>query len=286
MDTTGSSLFSGIRAYYDRTWFDYRTVWLDPDNLAFHFGYYGDGVTSHREALVHTNATLAKLAAIRENDCVLDAGCGLGGSAFWLAQEIGANVVGINIVPGQVERARQIAQVKGLAGKVEFHSTDYCNTGRPDASFDVVWALESLCHAADKQAFYREAYRVLKPGGRLIIAEYMLRGAAHSPGDARLLREWLHGWLMPNLYQGSEHVEAATAAGFEDVSVLDHTPTVRRSLARLFKLARIAFVPSEAFYRLGLRCRVQRGNVIASLRQYQALSRQLWFYGLLNAVKR
>jgi tocopherol O-methyltransferase len=285
METT-VSLFSSIRSYYDRTWFDYRTMWLDHENLAFHFGYYDEGVNTHQEALVNTNATLARLARIQPGDHVLDAGCGLGGSAFWLAQERGATVLGVNIVPRQIARAKEIAQEKGLADKVQFHGADYCHTGQPDASFDVVWALESLCHCEDKQAFYREAFRVLKPGGRLIIAEYMLQGAPDTPRDARLLKEWLEGWTMPNLYQGTQHEAAATAAGFGEVGVIDHTQTVRPSLARLFRRACVAALPNEAFYRLGLRCGFQRGNVVASLRQYQALSRRLWFYGLLHAVKR
>ena len=286
MDNNVANLFSAIRGYYERTWFDYRSVWLNHDNLAFHFGYYGKGIRSHREALLHTNQTLASLAAIRESEDVLDAGCGLGGSAFWLAQNVGARVVGANIVPHQVQLARAIAVKKGLSDKVQFHAIDYANTEWPDASFDVVWALESLCHAPNKHAFYREAYRLLRRGGRLIVAEYMLLDAPRSSRDARLLSDWLQGWFMPNLYAAPQHTDAATTAGFEDVCVMDYTRVVHRSLLRLFALSLLAALPNEALYRLGWRCTVQHGNVIASLRQYQALSRSLWFYGLLRGIKR
>jgi len=96
------------------------------------------------------NAALASGIRIRPGARILDAGCGIGGSAIWLARTFGAFVTGITPVESQVERARRIAGELGVADRVQFMEQDYTCTTFPDASFDVVWAMESVCHAADK----------------------------------------------------------------------------------------------------------------------------------------
>lgn len=155
------SLTDAIVGYYDETWLDYRILWLNPDNLAVHFGYTDQSTRSHTDALKNMNRVLADRVQIQSGERVLDAGCGVGGSSFWLAKERGAEVVGITLAPGQVGKARSYAARRRLADRVHFEVADFTATPFPDASFDVVWAVESLCHAPDKAAFYQEAARLL-----------------------------------------------------------------------------------------------------------------------------
>ena len=95
-----------IRAYYDETWLDYRFLWLNPRNLAVHFGYWDERTRNHGESLVNMNRLLASRIGIRTGHRVLDAGCGVGGSSLWLAQTCGATIVGITPVASQVARRR------------------------------------------------------------------------------------------------------------------------------------------------------------------------------------
>src|SRR5258708_27943241 len=103
------------------------------------------------------NGVRANAAGARRRAVVLDAGCGVGGTAIWLAGEFGARVVGITPVAGQVTRARRLAGVRQVADLVSFDQQDYRSPTFPDASFDVVWAQESVCHAPDKQSFVTAA---------------------------------------------------------------------------------------------------------------------------------
>src|SRR5215813_12507551 len=91
-----------IIGYYDETWLDYRMLWLNPDNLAVHFGYTDSTTRSHTDALKNMNRVLADRVRIQPGERVLDAGCGVGGSSLWLARERGAEVVGITLAPSQV----------------------------------------------------------------------------------------------------------------------------------------------------------------------------------------
>lgn len=285
---TGAPVGDALRAvvrYYDRTWVDYRLLWLNRDNLAIHFGYRSDDRASHAESLLNTNRVLADMARIAPGDRVLDAGCGIGGSSVWLAEQRGATVVGITPVRSQVSRARANVQRRGLTHLVAIECADYGETGLPAASFDVVWALESVCHAVEKARFYREAARLLRPGGRVVLAEYIRSARALPPADELLLREWLSGWMIPDLDTCDEHVAAARSAGFGDIEVRDVTPHMRRSLRRLYKLSLPGIPIGLALRRLGLRDDVLHANAVASHRQYVALQRGCWYYGMIAAVR-
>ena len=272
-------------AYYEQTLLDYRTVWLNGSNLAFHFGFHDHEHRTHAAALENTNRTLAQIGAIRTGDRVLDAGCGLGGSSLWLAESLGARVVGITLAESQADQASRIAARRGLADKVTFERADFTSTPFPDESFDVIWAVESLCHAEAKCRFYHEAARLLRPGGRLVIAEFIRTTRKLHPQAERVMREWLDGWAIPDLDTEQEHVGAAAAAGFSNISVRDCTIFTRPSLARLYRMAALAVPLNEVLHRLGVRNEAQHRNVVASVRQYQALETDSWFYGVLSATK-
>jgi len=272
-----------IREYYEQTWHDYRFLWLSPSNYAIHFGYWDQVTRSHADALNRLNAVLASCIGIHPGAHILDAGCGVGGSSIWLAKRFGATVTGITPVGSQVRRARRIAAEQGVADRVRFAEEDYTRTTFADASFDVVWAVESVCHAADKAAFYREAQRLLRPGGRLGIVEYM-RTSCPLPDDGEaLLHNWLSGWAIPDLATAEEH-RAWAQARFTEVQLIDITLNVRRSLARLHRMA-VAAWPGELILRtLGLRSDTQHGNWRGARDQFRALARGLWFDAVLTAT--
>src|ERR1700694_4686200 len=164
---------SRIRAYYDETWMDYRMLWLNPQNRAIHFGYWDEHTASHTQSLLAMNRVLASHLGIRSGQRILDAGCGVGGSAIWLAKTYDVKVVGITPVASQAARAYRYAQEQGVADQVSFEQQDYTHTTFSDASFDVVWAMESLCHAPNKRLVLAEARRLLRPSGRGGVGEYM-----------------------------------------------------------------------------------------------------------------
>jgi cyclopropane fatty-acyl-phospholipid synthase-like methyltransferase len=273
-----------ISAYYDQTWLDYRLLWLNRNNLSVHFGYSDSTTHGHAASLLNMNRVLADRAGIRPGQRVLDAGCGVGGSSLWLAKQCGAQVMGITPVASQVARARRFANDRRLAELVEFELADYTGTPFPDSSFDVVWALESLCHASDKAAFYREAARLLRPGGRLVVAEYIRAARPLDRAGEQLLHEWLDGWAIPDLDTRAEHARHARAAGFSQFQLDDVTQNTRPSLRRLYRMSNWSYPIAKLGHVLGIRSAIQHGNVFGSLRQYQALERGLWFYGILSAT--
>jgi cyclopropane fatty-acyl-phospholipid synthase-like methyltransferase len=278
------SLTDAIVGYYNETWLDYRVLWLNRDNLAVHFGYTDDSTRSHTDALKNVNRVLADRVQIQPGERVLDAGCGVGGSSLWLATERSARVVGITLAARQVEMARSHAARRGLTERVHFDVADFTATPFPEASFDIVWAVESLCHAPRKSAFYQEAARLLRPGGRVVVADFVRTARPLDPTGEQLLHEWLDGWAVPDIDTSAEHLEHLAAAGFTDARLDDVTVRTRPSLRRLYRMAYWTYPLAVLGRVTGVRSEVQHGNVVGSIRQYQALCHGAWFYSILSAT--
>jgi cyclopropane fatty-acyl-phospholipid synthase-like methyltransferase len=222
---------------------------------------------------------------IQPSERVLDAGCGVGGSSLWLVQERSVDVVGITLPAGQIAMARSYAAQRGLADRVHFEQADFTATPFPDGSFDVVWAVESLCHAPRKAAFYQEAARLLRPGGRVVVADYVRADRPLDHTGEQLLHEWLDGWAIPDIDTPGEHLAHLAEAGFAETRLDDVTVHTRPSLRRLHRMAYWTYPLAVLGRVTSIRSAVQHGNVIASIRQYQALQRGAWFYGILSATK-
>jgi len=103
---------------------------------------------------------------------VLDVGCGFGGTSRYLAKALGpdSSVTGITLSPKQVERGTELAVEQGVAGNTEFMVMDALKMDFPDDTFDIVWACESGEHMPDKKKYIDEMMRVLKPGGKFVMA--------------------------------------------------------------------------------------------------------------------
>jgi ubiquinone/menaquinone biosynthesis C-methylase UbiE len=275
-----------VSDYYSNTLWDYLLAWTDQKNLALHFGYRDGAQLGHTASLSYANKVLADTIAIKPGERVLDAGSGLGGSSFWLVKHRGAITTGIALGVDQVALARQEASRRGLSQECRFLVSDFQCLPFPDKSFDVVWAQESLCHAPAKSDFFKETYRVLRPGGRIVVSDFFLRSQKILDSSNRIvLKEWLDAWKIPFLWTAAQHSNAAKSAGFVNVSISDVTRCTFRSHLRLYRMASLVLPLAIVLGHAGARNSIQHGNVIAALRQYQALRSNIWFYAILSAHK-
>ncbi len=273
-----------IRAYYDESWTDYTLVWITKQARGLHFGYWDETTRTHAESLTNINRVLAAAIGIRDGQRILDAGCGVGDGAVWLARHFNVEVVGITLVPAQIARAQAFARRMGVHDRVSFELQDYTDTSFADASFDVVWALESLCHAPDKLAFLTEAHRVLRPGGRLGVVEYMRTERALSPDEDRLMQRWFAWWAIANLGSDADFRRWTAAAGFEETDLSDITPHALPSFRRLYRLARVVYPGATLLRALRLATQIQYDNKRGSLAGYKALHAGLWHQSVLTAT--
>ena len=275
-----------IIEYYDQTDWDYRKVWDDSKYPAMHFGMYDEENTNHNSALINTNVELSNICNIQTGDKVLDAGCGRGGTVFWLAEQKEAIATGVNIVESQIQFCLEKKAKFKYPNRVHFLKADFHKIPLPDASFDCVWACESLCHSSNKTKFYQEAYRLLRPGGRLIVSEYCRNSRSFTKEDEVLIRDWLSNWVIPDIDTVDEHKNNALEAGFDTCHVYDYTDKVRVSLRNLNEQSRRWAWLGETLDSLKLRKRHQLNNLRAGYLQYEAFQKGLWSYRVINAIKR
>ncbi|MBD2662892.1 methyltransferase type 11 [Richelia sinica FACHB-800] len=176
-------LYQQIRHFYDASSSLWEQVWGEH----MHHGYYGpDGSEEkdRRQAQIDLIEELLQWSGVTTAENILDVGCGIGGSSLYLADKFGAKATGITLSPVQAKRATERAIAANLSHRSEFLVANALEMPFVDNSFDLVWSLESGEHMPDKVKFLQECYRVLKPGGTLIMATW-----CHRPTDTSPLTE-------------------------------------------------------------------------------------------------
>eukprot|EP00924_Labyrinthula_sp_SR-Ha-C_P013407 augustus_masked-scaffold_5-processed-gene-1.15-mRNA-1 protein AED:0.28 eAED:0.28 QI:0/-1/0/1/-1/1/1/0/338 len=156
---------------------------------------------------------------------ILDIGCGIGGSSRFLARwaiEKGIKVetYGVTLSDKQVERARQLSKQQGLQDNCFFQKADALALPFSDAEFDLVWSLESGEHMPDKEIFVKEAYRVLKPKGKLMIATWCTKEASElTEAEKRSLNIIYKEWALPFFVSMQEYERIFSNLGIKKNNV-------------------------------------------------------------------
>jgi ubiquinone/menaquinone biosynthesis C-methylase UbiE len=271
--------------YYAESENAYKDSWDLDNSLAIHYGYWDDKVKNFPQSLLRMNEVMMEAAAIRSSDKVLDAGCGIGGSSIFLAENIGCDITGISLSERQVNQAKELAIEKKVEDKVEFKVMNYCATNFPDESFDIVWGCESICYADDKEQFIKEAYRLLKPGGRLVVADGFVTNFKNN--DRSTIRNWLDGWQVNYLETLDRFEEFMSETGFKNIFSTDISKFAAHSSRRLYKfyfLANLNLLWKMITFS-DHSTEMQRKNIAACKHQYYGMKKRLWQYSLIVGTK-
>jgi len=279
------SVADDVITYYDHCHIDYRLAWGLHRNRSIHYGYYEDGIHGRHAARENSNRVLMRELALGKKDFVVDAGCGIGGTSLWLAENSSARVLGINIQPMHLEIARRLAEQNRAGDRVTFHQGDYCDMPIADGAADAVFSLEGVAHARDKARFIAEAARVLKPGGRLVIFDYFGRAEPLCSRDQKDLARFMSGWALPDLPHWSLFEEAARRAGFGECRFRDATTHVLPDSLHMRVLCASVLPFTLLFYRWGERARRVTANRISGWLQYRLFRQRILTYGIFVAVR-
>ena len=274
-----------IERYYDLSEVHYRKFWRLGKSRSLHYGYWDASTKNFHDALLNINRKLAAEINISSHDHVLDAGCGIGGSCIWLAKNVGCTALGISLSRKQIAQAKHLVAELNLDKQVTFFERDYTATGFPDASFDVVWAIESVCYIPDKSLFAKEAFRVLRKGGRLVIADFFKTDNLNEH-DSDLVKRWANGWAIEDYVTEESFVKQLRESGFLNIRFINITSAIMRSARRLYRAYFIGIIPAFIYRVIHPGATVlARNNVDTAYLQYKTLKKGLWKYGIVTAYK-
>jgi len=228
---------------------------------------------------------VAEFGGVKEGEHVLDAGCGVGGSSIFLAKVHGCTTQGITLSTKQVETCRKNARVEGVAEKCSFELADYTNTGFPDNTFDVVCAIESVCYARDKNDFLKEAFRILKPGGTLVVADFFGSDQVKDAKNHPLMVKMAETWAIERFANQTEFQDDAQSVGFVDCEMKDISANVEKSVALLLRLFRYGFLVNYLLRVFRRRNKAMSKNYWSAYYQSKAFRKGLWNYVLFRGVK-
>jgi len=214
-----------IMDFWNKTSNGWQTVW----GPHIHHGYF----ENHRETPVQAQEKLIErlvaLLEISPQDEILDAGCGLGGSSLYLAKKYCAHVTGITLSQKQVDMATGLAK-KARIKNVNFKVEDALSLASfLDNTFDIVWSLESCEQFYDKQLFIQQAFRVLKPGGKLILATWCSGAEEYKGLQAKKYKKLCIALQLPYMPTINHYAKLLQQQGFIIKQTLDWSGNVKET---------------------------------------------------------
>ena len=202
----------------------YLSQWSDMESY-LNVGYSRPGqyhlhVNSHRRLINRLADGLLDLHAAGPHAAerrLLDIASGRGGAAIHAHCRYGLYVTGVDITPYNACRAATNARAGQVWPAVRFGMGNSMRLPLADASFPLVWSIESPAHFPDKPIFLKEAARVLKPGGAITLADLLAveKVAAASPENRQIYDEFLRVWDVPYLETFDSYRQAIAEAGLE-----------------------------------------------------------------------
>lgn len=274
-----------IEKYYDDSTFFYRYLWGNKKNLAMHFGFWDKDTKNLNDSLINENRYVAKALDIKKGDKVLDAGCGVGGTAIWIAENYGADIIGITITGKHILLAKKYAEERGVLDLTKFELKDFCDTGLPSESFDKIYSIESACHAVDKKVFLKEMFRLLKKGGKLVVCDGFITKDNLSKSDDKYYRDLCVGWVLPNLALYSKFHDDLNELGFRNIQSQEATEKVIKSSKEMYKSSKFIHPLLVLLEKMRLTSKTNVLAEVACQAQYHIFNDKTAVYGIFIAEK-
>ena len=210
-------------------WDQISAAWDEIWGPHIHHGYYTADKVTPLEAQERLIVELSKFAELEDGFRMLDAGCGMGGSSLYLAQKHQAEVIAITLSSRQVEIAQEKVAAAGCS-TVEFRVEDaLAMSSLDDASFDLVWSLESCEQFFDKPRFLEQALRVLRPSGKLMLATWCSSKETFTDRDATKYKKLCEAFDVPYMPTISTYSQMLKDAGFNLPKEANWKPQVEKS---------------------------------------------------------
>ena len=242
-----------VAGHYDELDAVYRRIWGEH----VHHGLWRTGRESPREATDALSDLVAERLELTPGQAVVDIGCGYGATAERFARLHGVEVTGLTVSAAQAA----IAERRGFTCLCR----DWLDNRLADAAFDRAYAIESSEHMVDKARFFAEAFRVLKPGGRLVVCAWLAKSAPTRFEVRHLLEPICREGRLPSMGSAEEYQALAEGAGFRAAGFEEISREVRKTWALVARRVAAGLVADPGLRRLALSRGTKNRSFLLSL---------------------
>lgn len=214
-----NDLYNTIIKGLDKSGKDLSSLTLDDLQPVDEFHIRGDTATKE----------LIALSGFTPDMHILDVGCGVGGSTRRLSHVVGCRVTGIDLSDEYIDAAERLTGLLNMQERVGFHACSALALPFSENSFDGCWAIQMNMNVEDKLGWLQEVYRVLKPGGRVVL--YEVCGNKNTPVHFPV--PWAQDSSMSFLVPPAAFREVITSAGFDIVAWHDKTDLAQKAFAHM-----------------------------------------------------
>lgn len=273
--------FERLNRYYNFSRWKYN--WFL--NGSRHFGFYPERkwIPTQKAQTLMQNLVAEKVGAGPEKR-LLDAGCGQGVTAIYLAERYGCSMEGVTVVPYEMQEANKRAKKSGASKKVKISLMNYSHLKFPNNYFDGIYSQESLVHSTNIGETLKELHRVLKFGGRIAFFEYsMADDNKFSEEELKTISEMNHASAMHSIVKMRHGLleKFMQNAGFQNVRV----ENISEEVGPMIKRYEIFAKPLYRFFKFfGLTHGMP--NLVAAARMVKFGEKDLVRYNIFTAHKR
>lgn len=246
-----------VRDYYDRHTAAFVSHGHGADAGAIHRAVWGPGVGDRGQAIHYVDERIADVIRGVPEPAgrplhVVDLGCGVAGSACYLAARLPVRITGITLSPVQARLAQARIREAGVSDRVVCLEGDYNELPAEVGTADLAYAIESFVHGPAPDRFFAQCRRLLRPGGVLVICDDFRRPTMDQRA-ADAIDRFRRGWHVNTLLDREALVALARAHGFDHDSTVDLSPylelrrTRDRALNALLPLLRLLPVNANRF---------------------------------------
>ena len=222
---------SDTERYYNEHDGVYRSFW-DKDG-GLHWGLFSSDQQSFTEACENLSRIMVTQASINEKSRVLDLGCGNGVTSIWLAEEVGCEVIGIDLSGVRIENAQAAASSSHALDRLSFAKMSAADLQLPDGQFTHVWSQATVYHVPDKRAVLMEVSRTVADDGVFVFDDLIKPKSDVTEETRQAVYDRL---LFDTEFDFYSHQLALRDQGLDVVLATDISPHLATSYSRLAEM--------------------------------------------------
>ena len=220
-----------VKTYYDQN----TNLFLKFNNSKkaqnIHRSLWKDEIENLEDALNFSNSLILKeIESMNINSPrIADLGCGVGASLFYIFPRLQnpKTALGLTLSSVQAKLAKNSANELNLQNQILFSEGDFTSVPLANESLDAMYSVEAVCHAVEPEKYFREASRLLRKGGKLILVDDYQAKRSFTKKESKWLKAYIDGWYVPGVRTIDQIIEFANKNNLNLIKNEELTPYLR-----------------------------------------------------------